>query len=109
MIAKEHFINFFENFDKFTSSLEIIDKAITGKTWSDFIWDSEPVVSVQNMVDAFIRAHFTDYGTDLIYGYYYDNINKKELVITNADKSKIVIDTLDKLYDYLINNGYAIN
>jgi hypothetical protein len=71
-----------------------------GKKYTSNLYESDWVYSVGCMLDIFIQSHFTDSGCDLITWWLFESVPK----IIYQDDLKISVETLDELWEYMINN-----
>ena len=61
-----------------------------------------PIVDMTSqLLDVFIKSHFTEKGTDLVYWWLYENVEK---VITLENNEKVYIETLEDLWDFMITD-----
>lgn len=101
MITKELFFKYINNYNEYNNAIERISKAISGKNFSSDIYDSDWNDSVNLMLDVFLEQNFTEGGNDLIYAFLFENDETNPLTLFEKDDTKVVLDTLDKLWDYL--------
>lgn len=108
MITKESFIDFIKNYKVFNEAVGRIGVAISGKDYCCDIYESDWYNSVGLMLDIFIDSNFTTDGIDLINAYLFENI---PLIVYEDEnlfekEKEIVIDSLDKLWNYIESNNF---
>lgn len=101
MIEKEHFFNFINYFNTFDKSIQRIGKAMSGKSWSVDLFESDWCEAVYCMLEEFIKSYFTEAGEDLINYYMFEDYRQ----ITDNDGNVYNLETLEDLWQYL--NKYS--
>ena len=110
---KNLFKEYLDNYNKFDDAIDRISKTIIGKPHGEiYLFDSDWYEAVSNMFDIFIKTHFTETGVELINAYMFENLGGRKLLIYEKDpfegKREIIIDNVDKLWNYLKSNNYIL-
>ena len=116
MITKELFVEFLEQFQRFNSAFERIEKALMGNQYSSNLYESDWYDSVGYMLDIFLESHFTEFGCDLINAYLFDDCREfwadvDKNLFEDKRQEHYVFDSLSELYDTMLKlkNDYFLN
>ena len=109
MITKKEFINFIESYEIFENGINrIIETLSGGKPYTIDLWGCNWVDAVCKMWDNFIYSHFTNYGTDWIFYFLWEDTNDKAAYIKqegdmfNEEKEiRYSLESADELWDFL--------
>lgn len=111
MITKEEFVKFITEFQSFNKAIDKIEKALTGRSYSCTLFESDWVTSVEKMLDIFIESHFTDKGIDWICYYLFESIDDRLVTITKSadlfnkeEKIEYHLNSIDELWDFLLTD-----
>lgn len=102
MISKNDFLYIIKKHQNFHKGFERLEKAFMGeKSYCSNLFESDWIQAECMMFDKIIDIFFTDEGSDLIFWYLYEDVDK---IIYQKDKDDIYLNSLEDLYNYLINN-----
>ena len=101
MISKEEFVTFINSYQEFEKSVDRFDKAITGKSYSTILFESDWYDSVGRMLDIFINSHFSEEAEDWIYYFLWEDIEDKAAYV---DDVKYPLKTIDELWEFLLTD-----
>ena len=111
MITKEEFIKFIQSYIEFQESVDNFDKAITGKNYPSILFETKWYDAVGKMLDSFLDSHFTNYGTDWIFYFLWEDTNDKAAYIRqegdmfNEEKEiRYSLESADELWDFLLTD-----
>lgn len=111
MITKEEFNKFITEFQSFNKAIDRIEEALTGRSYSCTLFESDWVASVEKMLDVFMESHFTDKGIDWICYYLFETIDDHLVKVTiSADlfnkehEVEYHLNSIDELWDFLLAN-----
>ena len=95
MITFNHFEEAIKIIQEFSQEIDKFEKM------GYYIAEMPIVDMTSRLLDLFIKSHFTEKGTDLIYWWLYENVEK---VITLENNEKVYIETLEDLWDFMISD-----
>jgi hypothetical protein len=108
MINKEILVKFIQEYKKFSDYVDKIEEMIFGKHHYVTLWETPFCESVGNMYDLFIKSYFTEEGQDLINWFIFEDVEKiiyePDDDIYSKEKREIHLDTIDDLWNYMIEN-----
>ena len=91
-----------ENFKKAISTIQSFnDKSKQLEGLGIDLLESWISDTVFELFDQWIKSNFNEEGTDLIYWWLYDKVDK---VITLKNGSKLDVSNIENFYEYLFNN-----
>lgn len=98
MITKEQFVEILTNHIEFDDTIE--------KWWEDGIdLLNSPLTSLEyKTIDIILNVFFNEDGVSLIYWWLYEDLESDDKKIEEEDGKVILLDSLETLYDYLINS-----
>lgn len=96
MITKEEFVKIIENDRTYHDIVNKIEEC--GISFYESDLDS----CYNYLFDFVLQKYFNEDGIDLIYWWMYEDVDK---VITNEDNSTIELNSIEDLYDYLVNTS----
>ena len=108
MITKEEFIKFIKTYQEFDKAVDRFDKAITGKSYSTILFETDWFNAVGEMLDIFLDVNFNEDGKDIVYWWMFEDVNHVITETVNSDLFNVEseveynVNDLEDLYDYLI-------
>lgn len=96
MITKIQFITLISSQQKFTESLNRIDKAISGLKYPSFIFECDWYNIESDIFNMCLNAYLTDEGVDTVHWWLYEDVDK----IIYTDEKSIPVRTLGQLWEF---------
>lgn len=114
MITKEEFTEFISTYNKYHEAIDRFDQAITGKSYTTILFETDWDMAVGKMLDLFLDSHFTELGVDWINYYLWEPIEDKRVYITKEadmfykeEKIEYHLNSIDELWDFLLTDKKA--
>lgn len=105
MLTFKIFNDFIKSWKSFDAGIERFSYAISGKSsYGSDLYESDWFISVEEMLDCFLRSNFTEDGCSLIYWWLFDSVDKVISEITDTQECEINVDKLKDLWNYMKNN-----
>ena len=108
MITKKHFVDFITKFQEFEDSVDRISLALSGRKYAIDLFECDWYDAVGQMLDTFLKSHFTDDGCDVINYYLFEDCEhviyeKQDKDLFNTEEKEITyhLDTLDDVWKYI--------
>ena len=108
MITKKHFVDFITKFQEFEDSVGRISLALSGRKYAIDLFECDWYDAVGQMLDTFLKSHFTDDGCDVINYYLFEDCEhviyeKQDKDLFNTEEKEITyhLDTLDDVWKYI--------
>lgn len=108
MINKECFVKFISKYKEFDTAIERISNSISGKKYSIDLFESDWYEAVGDMLDTFLKSHFTEDGIDIITWWLFEDVDHtiwqqvEPTLFEENTEIKYHLNTIDDLWNYLV-------